>query len=159
MCGWTYSRPHDGLAGLHIHLRGPLGTNPVAAAPTGVRTAVDVVTPEVVAQLTRGVAGSGRTANHTPFTGEKLADLPESTPEDVAGAFERARAAQPAWAATPVRARAAVLLRFHDLVLSRQAEVLDLIQLETGKARLHAHEEVQAVAVAARHYGRKAYCT
>ena len=41
-------------------------------------------------------------------------------------------------------------------MLERQAEVLDLIQLETGKARLHAHEEVQAVAVAARHYGRKA---
>ncbi|MGI5402372.1 succinic semialdehyde dehydrogenase [Streptomyces sp. CA-135486] len=133
-----------------------LGTNPTAAAPAGARTAADVVTPEVVAQLTRGVIGSGRTANHTPFTGEKLADLPESTPEDVAEAFERARAAQPAWAATPARARAAVLLRFHDLVLERQAEVLDLIQLETGKARLHAHEEVLAVAVAARHYGRKA---
>ncbi|MFF1959667.1 succinic semialdehyde dehydrogenase [Streptomyces sp. NPDC058220] len=135
---------------------GALGTNPVAAAPAGARTAADVVTPEVVAQLTHGVVGSGRTANHTPFTGEKLADLPESTPEDVATAFGRARAAQPGWAALPVRQRAAVLLRFHDLVLERQAEVLDLIQLETGKARLHAHEEIQAVAVAARHYGRKA---
>ncbi|MFJ8858293.1 succinic semialdehyde dehydrogenase [Streptomyces sp. NPDC102451] len=133
-----------------------VGTNPVAAAPAGARTAADVVTPEVIAQLTRDVIGSGRTANHSPFTGEKLADLPESTPEDVATAFDRARAAQPAWAATPVRARAAVLLRFHDLVLQRQSEVLDLIQLETGKARLHAHEEVQAVTVAARHYGRKA---
>ncbi|WP_433572190.1 succinic semialdehyde dehydrogenase [Streptomyces sp. CA-251247] len=133
-----------------------LGTNPTAAAPANARTAADVVTPEVVAQLTRGVVGSGRTANHTPFTGQKLADLPESTPEDVAEAFARARVAQPVWAATPVRTRAAVLLRFHDLVLERQAEVLDLIQLETGKARLHAHEEVQAVAVAARHYGRRA---
>lgn len=132
------------------------GTNPTAAAPAGARTAADVVTPELVAQLTRGVVGSGRTANHTPFTGEKLAELPESTPEDVATAFDRARAAQEVWAKTPVRQRAAVLLRFHDLVLERQAEVLDLIQLETGKARLHAHEEVQAVAVAARHYGRKA---
>ncbi|MEU1090979.1 succinic semialdehyde dehydrogenase [Streptomyces sp. NPDC005576] len=132
------------------------GTNPVAAAPAGVRTAADVVTPDLVARLVRGVVGSGRTANHAPLTGEKLADLPESTPEDVATAFDRARAAQPAWAATPVRNRAAVLLRFHDLVLQRQAEVLDLIQLETGKARLHAHEEVQAVAVASRHYGRKA---
>ncbi|MYW68356.1 aldehyde dehydrogenase family protein [Streptomyces sp. SID8379] len=131
-------------------------TNPIAAAPKGARTAADVVTPELVAQLTRDVVGSGRTANHTPFTGEKLADLPESTPDDVATAFERARAAQAVWAKTPVRQRAAVLLRFHDLVLARQAEVLDLIQLETGKARLHAHEEVQAVAVAARHYGRKA---
>lgn len=133
-----------------------LGTNPLAPAPAGARTAADVVTPELVAQLTKGVTGSGRTANHTPFTGEKLADVPESTPEDVEKAFERARAAQGAWAATPVRRRAAVLLRFHDLVLARQAEVLDLIQLETGKARLHAHEEVQAVLVAARHYGLKA---
>ncbi|MFK0221439.1 succinic semialdehyde dehydrogenase [Streptomyces vinaceus] len=134
----------------------PQPTNPVAPAPAGARTAADVVTPDLVARLTRGVIGSGRTANHTPFTGAKLADLPEATPEDVAEAFERARAAQGAWAAVPVRERAAVLLRFHDLVLARQAEVLDLIQLETGKARLHAHEEVQAVAVAARHYGRKA---
>ncbi|MEU2272540.1 succinic semialdehyde dehydrogenase [Streptomyces olindensis] len=132
------------------------GTNPLAPAPEGARTAADVVTPELVAQLTKGVVGSGRTANHTPFTGEKLADLPESTPEDVARAFELARAAQVVWAQTPVRQRAAVLLRFHDLVLERQAEVLDLIQLETGKARLHAHEEVQAVTVAARHYGRRA---
>ncbi|MBT3156258.1 succinate-semialdehyde dehydrogenase (NADP(+)) [Streptomyces sp. CHA1] len=132
------------------------GTNPLAPAPEGTRTAADVVTPQVVAQLTRDVVGSGRTANHAPFTGEKLADLPESTPEEVADAFARARAAQEAWAATPVARRAAVLLRFHDLVLARQAEVLDLIQVETGKARLHAHEEVQAVALSARHYGRKA---
>ncbi|MGW2641354.1 succinic semialdehyde dehydrogenase [Streptomyces sp. NPDC001348] len=133
-----------------------IGTNPLAPAPQGARTAADVVTPELVAQLTKGVVGSGKTESHTPFTGDKLADLPESTPEDVAEAFDRARAAQTVWAQTPVRQRAAVLLRFHDLVLERQAEVLDLIQLETGKARLHAHEEVQAVAVAARHYGRKA---
>lgn len=134
----------------------PQPTNPVAPAPAGARSAADVVTPELVARLTRGVAGSGRTANHSPFTGDRLAELPEATPQDVAEAFAAARAAQPAWAAVPVRARAAVLLRFHDLVLDRQAEVLDLIQLETGKARLHAHEEVQAVSIAARHYGRKA---
>lgn len=146
----------------------PTGGNPVAPTPAGARTAAEVVTPEIAARLTRGVvgggtsrssaaeSGGGRTANHTPFTGEKLADLPESTPEDVATAFERARAAQERWAKVPVKQRAAVLLRFHDLVLRRQAEVLDLIQLETGKARLHAHEEIQAVAVTARHYGRKA---
>jgi succinate-semialdehyde dehydrogenase / glutarate-semialdehyde dehydrogenase len=134
----------------------PAGTNPLAPAPAGARTAADVVTPELIAQLTKGVTGSGRTVSHAPFTGEKLADLPESSPADVTEAFGRARAAQPAWERTPVRERAAVLLRFHDLVLERQAEVLDLIQLETGKARLHAHEEVQAVAVAARHYGRRA---
>ncbi|MDB1087398.1 succinic semialdehyde dehydrogenase [Streptomyces sp. ACA25] len=114
------------------------------------------VTPELVARLTRGVTGSGRTVNHTPFTGLELAELPEATVEEVADAYRRARPAQRAWAARPVRERAAVLLRFHDRLLSRQSEILDLIQLETGKARLHAHEELQAVCVSARHYGRKA---
>ncbi|MGX2996809.1 succinic semialdehyde dehydrogenase [Streptomyces sp. JNUCC 64] len=130
--------------------------NPTAPVPRGVRTAEDVVTPELVAQLTKGVPGTGRTAHRTPLTGARLAELPESAPGDVATAFERARAAQRVWAAEPVRRRAAVVLRFHDLLLARQAEVLDLIQVETGKARLHAHEEVQAVAVAARHYGHRA---
>jgi succinate-semialdehyde dehydrogenase/glutarate-semialdehyde dehydrogenase len=130
--------------------------NPLAPAPTGARGAADVVTPDLLARLTSGVIGSGRTASHSPCTGDRLAELPESTPEDVAAAFERARCAQGPWAARPVRERAAVLLRFHDLLLRRQSEVLDLIQLETGKTRLHAHEEVQAVTVAARHYGRKA---
>ncbi len=126
--------------------------NPLA--PAGTRTADDVVTPELVARLTRAVVSSGGSADsHAPFTGRKLAGLPISTPEDVAEAFERARTAQRAWAAVPARRRAAVLLRFHDLVLARQSEILDFIQLETGKARLHAHEEIQAVAVVARHYG------
>ncbi|HEV7626422.1 MAG TPA: succinic semialdehyde dehydrogenase [Streptomyces sp.] len=135
---------------------GTAGGNPVALAPAGVRTAADVVTADLVARLTQGVIGSGRTPSHTPFTGEKLAELPEATPEEVSTAFDRAREAQRAWAAKPLRERAAVLLRFHDLVLKRQNEVLDLIQLQTGKTRLHAHEEVQAVTVAARHYGRRA---
>ncbi len=130
------------------------GGNP--AAPASARRPQDVVTPDLVARLTAGVIGSGRTANHTPLTGERLAELPEATPEDVERAYARARVAQREWAALGAARRAKVLLRFHDLVLSRQAEVLDLIQLETGKARLHAHEEVQVVAMAARHYGLKA---
>ncbi|NYV73561.1 succinic semialdehyde dehydrogenase [Streptomyces sp. UH6] len=133
-----------------------VSANPVAAAPPGARAISDVVTPDLVARLTKGVTGTGRTFNHSPLTGERLADLPESSLDEVRTAFDRARAAQKAWAAVPVRRRAAVLLRFHDLVLRHQAEILDLIQAETGKARLHAHEELQAVAMASRHYGRKA---
>ncbi|GHF47547.1 succinic semialdehyde dehydrogenase [Streptomyces mashuensis] len=130
--------------------------NPVA--PRGTRGAADVVTEGLVARLGRGVvrSGGGTVCSRAPFTGDVLATLPESTPADVEAAFVRAREAQREWAAVPVRRRAAVLLRFHDLLLDRQREILDLIQLETGKARLHAHEEVQAVAVAARHYGRTA---
>ena len=134
--------------------------NPTAPVPDGARTAgavaAEFVTPAFVERLTRGVAGSGAVAVRSPLTGEALADVPEAVPADVEDAFARARAAQRAWAARPVRQRAAVLLRFHDILLRDQDEVLDLVQLETGKARLHAHEEVQAVALAARHYGRRA---
>ncbi len=130
------------------------GRNPVA--PPGPRTVADVITPALVERLTRNVIGSGRTSSHAPLTGDTLAELPEATAGEVGEAFERARRAQRGWSRLPVRRRAAVLLRFHDLLLRRQDEALDLIQLETGKARLHAHEEVQAVAVAARHYGLKA---
>ncbi|WP_078575721.1 succinic semialdehyde dehydrogenase [Streptomyces sp. AA0539] len=116
----------------------------------------DELPTELVARLTEGVTGSGRTVCHNAFTGQPLAELPEAAPAEVTAAFRRARDAQDLWAQWPVRRRAAVLLRFHDLLLDRQDEVLDLIQLETGKARLHAHEEVQAVLCAARHYGRRA---
>ncbi|MDT0267816.1 succinic semialdehyde dehydrogenase [Streptomyces sp. DSM 44915] len=118
--------------------------------------AARTVTDSLVASLTRGVVGSGKTACHCPFTGERLAELPEATEDEVAAAFDLARAAQPGWAARPARERAGIALRFHDLLLRRQTEVLDLIQLETGKSRLSAHEEVQSVAMAARYYGRTA---
>jgi acyl-CoA reductase-like NAD-dependent aldehyde dehydrogenase len=49
-----------------------------------------------------------------------------------------------------------VLLHFHDLVLDRRSEVMDLIQWENGKARRHAFEEVAHVAMTARYYGRSA---
>ena len=130
---------------------------PVAVA--GPRTAADAVTPELVARLVKAiVTGEQPTLaqSRNPFTGEVLAEIPESTPQDVATAFVRARAAQRDWALRPVRERAAVLLRFHDLLFAAQSELLDLVQSETGKTRAHAFEEVTAAAVEARHYGRAA---
>ncbi|HSV67133.1 MAG TPA: succinic semialdehyde dehydrogenase [Mycobacteriales bacterium] len=104
----------------------------------------------------RVVATSGETSTAlAPYTGQTLATLPVSTVADVATAFERAREAQRGWAATPLRRRASILLAVHDMVLDRQAEVLDLIQWESGKARKHAFEEVADVAVTARYYARR----
>ncbi|NUU19901.1 MAG: aldehyde dehydrogenase family protein, partial [Streptomycetaceae bacterium] len=97
-----------------------------------------------------------RVTTRAPFTGAAVAELPESAVEDVATAYERARAAQARWAERPVGERAAVFLRFHDLLLERQDEVLDIIQTETGKVRKHAFEEVLDVALTCRHYGRRA---
>ena len=92
----------------------------------------------------------------TPFNGAVLAEVPRGTPADVESACAVAREAQAAWAARPVEERAAVLLRYHDLVLADAPEILDLIQLESGKARIHAFEEVLDVAIQARFYGHAA---
>lgn len=86
-------------------------------------------------------------------TGEPLVELPQSTVGDVAEAFATAATAQRAWADVPVRDRAKVLLRFHDLLCRRQDEILDLIQVETGKSRWHAFHEVAGVMLNARYYG------
>jgi acyl-CoA reductase-like NAD-dependent aldehyde dehydrogenase len=87
-----------------------------------------------------------------PFTGTALGDIPRMNADDVISAATRARAAQPAWAATRLADRARIFLHFHDLVLRHHPELLDLIQLETGKARRHAFEEVADAAIVARHY-------
>jgi acyl-CoA reductase-like NAD-dependent aldehyde dehydrogenase len=91
-----------------------------------------------------------------PFTGEILGYIPHGTAGDVVAAVQRARAAQPTWAATSFPERAAIFLRFHDMLLDRQEEILDLIQLESGKARAHAFEEVADTAVVARYYAHRA---
>jgi succinate-semialdehyde dehydrogenase/glutarate-semialdehyde dehydrogenase len=90
------------------------------------------------------------------MTGRPLGEVPRCTGDDVAAAAQRARAVQPAWAARPIKERADVLLRFHDLVLQHQDEVLDLIQLENGKARRHAFEEILDVCLTARYYANTA---
>ncbi len=92
----------------------------------------------------------------TPMTGEVLAQLPLSTPEDVRVAVDGARAVQSSWAQLPIEARAHIVLRFHDLVLAHQVQMLDVIQLETGKSRLHAFEELVDVCQVSRYYARTA---
>ncbi len=90
-----------------------------------------------------------------PYTLEPIAEVPCSSVSDVQRAVASARKAQTAWVARSFSERAAIALRFHDLLLDRQDEVLDLIQWETGKARFHAHQEVAQVAMLARHYARR----
>ena len=91
-----------------------------------------------------------------PFSGEVFGTVPAAQPADVDLAMSRARTAQPAWAERSFADRARIFLRFHDLLLARQDEVLNLIQLETGKARRHAFEEVLDTAVVCRYYARNA---
>ncbi|HWI42145.1 MAG TPA: succinic semialdehyde dehydrogenase [Nocardioides sp.] len=115
--------------------------------------------PELVARLTeRILATTGTTTQVTsPMDGAPLANIPQSSAEDVAEAFRRARVAQAAWARTSIEERARILHRLHDIVLDRQDEIMDLIQLESGKARKHAFDEPIHIALTARYYARTAH--
>ena len=91
-----------------------------------------------------------------PATGKILGHVPHGTPDDVAAAADTARRTQPGWAQAHVTDRSKVLLRFAERLLDRQDEVLDLIQLESGKARRHAFEEIIDVAQVSRYHARTA---
>ena len=116
------------------------------------------IDPKLLARLLSRITLSGgereRIPVIAPFTGTELAGIPAANECDAEAAVAAARAAQPGWAALSFAQRGRVFLRFHDLLLHRQDEVLDLIQLETGKARRHAFEEILDTAVVARYYAR-----
>src|SRR4051812_32891836 len=112
-----------------------------------------------LARLARRVTTAGDREDlevENPATGELLATVPGCTEEDVDEAVQRARRAPGRSGATSFAERQDILLRFHDLVLQRQDELLDVIQLESGKARRHAFEEIIDVAVVSRYYARTA---
>lgn len=102
----------------------------------------------------RDPAGTDTVTAEAPYDGSPVSTVPASTVGDVAGACASARTAQRAWAVVPYGSRAEVVLRFHDLLVERQDEVLDLIQWEMGKARFSAWQEILQVANIARHYAR-----
>ena len=134
-------------------------TSEIIADPELDPTATYAVDPARARRLANRVVASPTAETFTktsPMTGGPIATLPLSTRQDVARAMDAARAAQVRWAATPVEERARVLLRFHDLVLGHQVELLDLVQIEAGKTRHQAFEEIADTAMAARHYARTA---
>jgi succinate-semialdehyde dehydrogenase/glutarate-semialdehyde dehydrogenase len=119
--------------------------------------AAHVPHPLVDTLLAQVRATSGRSeTTRAPLTGEELFTYPLSSEDDVEEAFTRARVAQKAWAARPVRERAAIIARVHHMALARQDELMDLLQLEAGKARYDAFLEVGAVAVYSRYISRTA---
>ncbi|WP_310961158.1 succinic semialdehyde dehydrogenase [Nocardioides terrisoli] len=126
---------------------------------TAIASGVDVpprVDARYVDSLLRWVRSSGgATARATaPFTGCPLPDVPQSTAVDVAEAAVRARVAQTEWAARPVSDRVRTMVRFAQLVLHGKDRLLDVVQWETGKSRVHAAIELLGLpAVTAQYAG------
>ena len=96
------------------------------------------------------------TTIRAPFTGEIIGTVPICTTEDVQIALQRARNAQRSWAQTRISERKAIFLRFHDLILQHQEELLNLLQVESGKNRLTGQDEVFDVVINSRYYAMRA---
>jgi succinate-semialdehyde dehydrogenase / glutarate-semialdehyde dehydrogenase len=130
---------------------------PTRPAPTGSKR-IDTARIEALARrvTTTGEGEREQIEIERPATGQLLGRVPRCTADDVELAVQRARAAQEQWRETSFAERRRILLAFHDLVFDRREELLDLLQLESGKARRHAFEEVLDVAIVARYYANTA---
>ncbi len=89
-----------------------------------------------------------------PVTGETLARVPNASADEVRAAADRARAAQPAWAALGVRDRARRVQRWADAMWRDRAEVMRHIRQETGKTDGSAFSEVAIVDATAAYYAK-----
>lgn len=104
--------------------------------------------------IVRSTSGK-KNAVESPLDGSHLADVPISSIEDVEDAFRAARDAQEHWKHTSLKERSKILLRYHDLLFENQEMLMDLVQLESGKVRSQAFEEILHVALTSRYYARR----
>lgn len=84
-------------------------------------------------------------AVHDRSTGAVIDELPIDGPEAVAAMAERARAAQPAWAAFGARGRARMMKQARRALVRERAAVLGDLERETGKARFDVVGELMGV--------------
>ncbi len=81
-----------------------------------------------------------------PATEEVIGEVPEDGPKEVEAKIERARRAQPAWAATPLATRTAAVRRWKDLLAARKEELALTLTREMGKPISQARNELSAMA-------------
>lgn len=87
-----------------------------------------------------------------PFTGEQIGSIPQATDRDIESAVAEARRVQGEWKRLTTKTRARILTVFHDLLINRADVAIDLVQLEAGKVRTAAFEEVFDAIATARYY-------
>jgi malonate-semialdehyde dehydrogenase (acetylating)/methylmalonate-semialdehyde dehydrogenase len=79
---------------------------------------------------------------HDPSSGEVIARVPLSSTREVDAAVRAARAAFPAWAATPIKERVQVFYRYKALLERHLDELAALVTEENGKIASEARAEV-----------------
>ncbi|PNW80188.1 hypothetical protein CHLRE_08g381702v5 [Chlamydomonas reinhardtii] len=77
-----------------------------------------------------------------PATGAVIATLPRMRADETRAAIAAAHSVLPQWRATPARERAAILRRWHDLILQHQSDIAALMTAECGKPTAEALAEI-----------------
>ncbi|MDZ4270937.1 MAG: aldehyde dehydrogenase family protein, partial [Mycobacterium sp.] len=102
-------------------------------------------------------ATGGRTSEVIdPATGSVLCAVADASPEDGRAALDAAVAAQPAFAATPPRQRADILMRAFELLHERIDDLALLMTLEMGKPLAESRGEIAYAAEFFRHFAGEA---
>ena len=80
-----------------------------------------------------------------PATGAVLEQVGEDSPKDVRRKYQRARAAQAAWAARPLRERIKCITRFRELVVAEHEDLARTLTSEVGKPIRQARNELNGL--------------
>jgi len=104
------------------------------------------MTVATIPHYINGAHAPGASQRHTeafqPALGQVLSHVPLACADEVNAAVAAARAAFPAWSATPAQRRAQVLFRFKQLLDAHQDELAALLTREHGKVFSDAKGEV-----------------
>jgi acyl-CoA reductase-like NAD-dependent aldehyde dehydrogenase len=80
-----------------------------------------------------------------PATGEVVGSLPADDAKSVKAKYERARAAQPAWAKVSLKNRLAAIRRFRELVVDETEHLAKILTTEVGKPIAQARNELKGL--------------
>ncbi|HET8585349.1 MAG TPA: aldehyde dehydrogenase family protein, partial [Casimicrobiaceae bacterium] len=80
-----------------------------------------------------------------PAPGNVILRLVADGPREVAQRYAAARAAQPAWAATPIRKRIATIERFREQVIARAEMLAETLTQEVGKPIRQSRNELKGL--------------
>ena len=99
------------------------------------------------------VAGASTTPVLNPATEEVVAQCPRGSIAQLDEAVAAAKAAFPAWAATPIEHRRAAVMKAADIIDAHAAELSRLLTTEQGKPLPEATAEVGGMSAFWRHIG------
>ena len=103
-----------------------------------------MITSSIAGSPVTGDAGTTTSTNPARLS-DVVADVSLASPEQLVEAFRAARAAQPAWAATPAPVRGQVIAKIGRLVEANAEALAELVTREVGKPIAEARGEVQEI--------------